>query len=109
MLVNALSRHLEAVAKSVRHATALSTFLAMELLQARPDSAVASSNFFWITEQALRNTTISSQVPFYNKIKEVAISNFEIQQHRFLAFSTTDPLMQPTKPSYASRGSFRKP
>ena len=37
MSVNALSRLLEAVAKSVKHATAMSTILAIELFQARSD------------------------------------------------------------------------
>lgn len=35
MSVNALSRILEAVAKSIKHATALSAILAIELLQAQ--------------------------------------------------------------------------
>ena len=40
--VSALSRLLKAVAKSVRHTNALFTILAIELLQARGHSAIAS-------------------------------------------------------------------
>ena len=43
MSVNALSRLLEAVAKSIKHATAMSTILATELFQARRDAAIATS------------------------------------------------------------------
>ena len=39
MSVNALSRLLEAVAKSIKHATAMSTILAVELFQARHEAA----------------------------------------------------------------------
>ena len=38
----------EAVAKSIKHATAMSTILAIELFQARRDAAIASSKMFWI-------------------------------------------------------------
>ena len=93
MLVSALSRLLEAVAKSIRHATALSTILAIELLQALHDSAIASSKFlFDHSKDALRNTLINFQVLFNNEIKKVAKSNFETQQHRFLVFSTNSSL-----------------
>ena len=40
MSVNALSRLLEAMSKSIKHATTLSTILAIELLYARRDSAI---------------------------------------------------------------------
>ena len=39
----ALSRLLEAVAKSIKHATAMSTILATEIFQARHDAALATS------------------------------------------------------------------
>ena len=43
MSVQALSRLLEAVAKSIRHATAMSTILTTEVLQARRDAVLATS------------------------------------------------------------------
>ena len=43
MLVVALSRLLEAVAKLIKHATAMSTILATEIFQARRDAALANS------------------------------------------------------------------
>ena len=43
MSVTALSRLLEAVAKSIGHSTAVSTILAIELFQARHDAAIATS------------------------------------------------------------------
>ena len=43
MSVNALSRLLEALAISVKHAIAMLTILAIELFQARRDAAIASS------------------------------------------------------------------
>ena len=42
----ALSRLLEAVAKSMRHSVAMSTILAAELFQARRDAAIATSKLF---------------------------------------------------------------
>ena len=47
MSIQALSRLSEAVAKSIRHATAMSTILAMEILQARRDAVLDSSKFYW--------------------------------------------------------------
>ena len=41
--VNALSRLLEAVPKSIKHVTAILTILATELFQARCDAATATS------------------------------------------------------------------
>ena len=46
MSVNALSRLLEAVAKSVKHATAMLTILVTELFQARRDAAIATSKLW---------------------------------------------------------------
>ena len=43
MSVTALSRHLEAVAKSIQHSGAMSTILATEPFQARRDAAIATS------------------------------------------------------------------
>ena len=43
MSIKALSRLLEAVAKSIKHATAMSTIFATELFQARRDAAIATS------------------------------------------------------------------
>ena len=45
MSVTALSRLLEAVTKSIRHLTAMSTILATELFQARRDAATTTSNW----------------------------------------------------------------
>ena len=38
---------LEAVAKSIKHATAMSTILSTELFQARRDAAIATSKLFF--------------------------------------------------------------
>ena len=46
MSVTALSRHLEAVAKSIKQATAMSIILATELFQARCDAAIATSKLY---------------------------------------------------------------
>ena len=43
MSVQALSRLLEAVAKSIKHAAAMSTILATEVFQARHDAVLATS------------------------------------------------------------------
>ena len=43
MSVQALSRLLEAIAKSIKHATAMSTILATEIFQARRDAVLATS------------------------------------------------------------------
>ena len=78
--VYALSRHLEAVAKSIKHAKAVSTILAIELFQARRDIAIAPSKILLDhSSYALRNAPINSQLLIDNKIKEVAKSNLEAQ------------------------------
>ena len=43
MSVPALSRLLEAIAKSIKHAMAVSTILATEIFQARHDAVLATS------------------------------------------------------------------
>ena len=58
--VPALSRHLEAVAKSIRHLVAMSTILAAELFQARRDAAIATSKLLLENSSyELRNTPIN--------------------------------------------------
>ena len=100
MSVNALSRLLEAVAKSIKHATAMSTILAIELLQARHGTAIASSKLLLDhSSHKLRNSPINSQQLFDNKVKEVAKSNYEAQQHRFLASYARNPKLWPWRPS----------
>ena len=99
MSVNALSILLEAVAKSVKHATAMSTILAIELFQARSDTVIASSKLLLDhSSHELRNHPINSQQLFDNKVKEVAKSNYE---------ATTN--IQQQKSSYSASGLFRKP
>ena len=91
MSVSALSRLLEAVAKSIKHATATSTILALELFQARRDAAISSSELLLVhSSHELRNAPIYSQQLFDSKVKEVAKSNYKVQQHRFLASSTNN-------------------
>ena len=61
MSVNALSRLLEAVAKSIKHATAVSTVLAVEMFQDRRDAAIAISKLLLdSSSHELRNAPISS-------------------------------------------------
>ena len=76
LLVNALFRLLEAVAKSIKHAAAMSTILDIELFQAQSNAAIASSKILLDHSiHALRNAPINSQLQFNNKIKKVAKSN----------------------------------
>ena len=57
MSVAALSRLLEAVAKSIKHATAMSTLLTAEIFQARWNAALASSKLLLDNSSfELRNT-----------------------------------------------------
>ena len=73
MTVPALSRLLETVAKSTRHATAMSTILARELCQARCDAAIATSKLLLENSgYKLRNDRINAKSLFDNKIKKVA-------------------------------------
>ena len=51
----------------------------------------------------LRNASINSQQLFDNKVKEIAKSNFEAQQHRFLGFSAGNTNLQ-QKSSYWATG-----
>ena len=87
--IPAFSRLLEALAKSLKHATAMSTILATEIFQARGDAVLATSKILLDnTNHELRNSPKNSKTLFGNKIKEVAKGNFEAQQQRFLATSS---------------------
>ena len=110
MSVNALSRLLEVVAKSIKRATDMSTILVIELFQARRDAAIASSKIFLDhSSHTLRNDSMNSQLLFDNKIKKMAKSNLETQQHRFLASSASNLTKQTQKSTYTVTGLFRKP
>ena len=62
MAVQALSRLLKAVDKSVRHATAMFTILATEIFQARQDAVLATSKILLEnSSQELRNAPINSK------------------------------------------------
>ena len=61
MSVQALSRLLEAIAKSVKHATAMSTIWATEIFQARRDASLATSKVLLEnSSQELWNAPINS-------------------------------------------------
>ena len=110
MPVNALSRLLEAVAKSIKHATAMSTILATELFQARRDAAIATSKLlFENSSYELRNAPINAKSLFDNKIKKVPKANYDAQQQRFLASSSTNTNVQQHKSPYLASGVFRRP
>ena len=71
MSVNALSRLLKAVAKSIKHATAMSTVLATELFQARHDAAIATSKLlFENSSYELRNAPISANLCLITKLRK---------------------------------------
>ena len=98
MSVQAFSRLLEAIAKSIKHTTAMSTILATEIFQARHDAVLATSKILLENcNHELPNTPINSKTLFGNKIKEVAKGNFEAQQQRFLATSSVTTTMQQQK------------
>ena len=104
MSVAALSRLLEAVAKSIKHATAMSTLLTTEIFQARRDAALASSKLLLDNSSfELRNAPINSKTLFDGRIKEIAKSNFEAQQQRFLASTSIQSQSRSFKPPTPSR------
>ena len=104
MSVAALSRLLDAVAKSIKHATAMSTLLTTELFQARRDAALASSKLLLDNSTyELRNAPINSKSLFDGRIKEIAKSNFEAQQQRFLASTSIQSQSHSYKPPSQSR------
>ena len=104
MSVAALSRLLEAVAKSIKHATAMSTLLTTELFPARRDAALASSKLLLDNSTyELRNAPINSKSLFDGRIKEIAKSNFEAQQQRFLASTSIQSQSHSYKPPWQSR------
>ena len=78
MSVAALSRLLEVVAKSIKHATAMSSILATELFQARCDAALAKSKLLLeYSCYKLCNAPINAKSLFGNKIKKVAKGNYK--------------------------------
>ena len=104
MSVAALSRLLEAVAKSIKHATAMSTLLTTELFQARREAALASSKLLLDNSTyELRNAPINSKSLFDGRIKEIAKSIFEAQQQRFLASTSIQSQSHSYKPPSQSK------
>ena len=107
MSVAALSRLLEAITKSIKHATAfiiysfllLSTLLTTEIFHARRDATLASSKLLLDNSSfELRNAPINSKTLFDGRIKEIAKSNFEAQQQRFLASTSIQSQSRSFKP-----------
>ena len=86
----------------------MSTILAIELFQARCDAAIASSKLLLNNScHELRNAPINSQQLFDKKI---AKSNYEAQQHRFLASSISNAnIQQQQNSSFSATGLFKKP
>ena len=104
MSVTALSRLLEAVTKSIKHTTAMSTILTTEIFQARCDTALASSKLLLDNSAyKLRNAPINSKTLFAGRIKEVAKTNYEAQQQRFLASTSAQSQSRNQKPSNPPR------
>ena len=110
MSVTAVSRLLEAVAKSIRHSTAMSTILTTELFQARRYAAIATSKLLLEKNAGykLRNAPINAKTLFDNKIKEVAKSNYEAQQQRFIASSLASTNIKQQKSSYSATAPFKR-
>ena len=108
--VTALSRLLEAVTKSTRHAIAMPTILTTEIFQAKRDAALASSKLLLDNSSyELRNVPINSKTLFAGRIKEVAEANYEAQQQRFLAStSSSQPQLHHQKPLNPP-GAFKVP
>ena len=104
MSVAPLSRLLEAVAKFIKHATAMSAILTTEIFQARRDAALASTKLLLNNSTyELRNSPINSKTLFDGRIKEIAKSNFEAQQQRFLAPTSIQSQSHSYKPPTQSR------
>ena len=71
MSVPALSRLIETVAKSVKHVMAMSTILAMEILQARCDAVLARSKILLDnSNQELRKAPIHSKPYLITKLRK---------------------------------------
>ena len=104
MSVAALSRLLEAVAKSIKHATAMSTILAIEIFQARRDEALANSKLLLENSSyELRNAPINSKTLFDGKFKAVAKANYDAQQQRCLASTSENTTVHQQMPLATSR------
>ena len=104
MSVAAFSRLLEAVAKSIKHATAMSTIFATEMFEARRDAALAISKLLLVNSSyELRNAPINSKTLFDGKIKEVVKANYEAQQQRFLASTSANTTVHQQRPFPMSR------
>ena len=70
----------------------------------RRDSALAYSKLLLENSSyELRNAPINSKTLFNGKIKEVAKANYEAQQQRFLASTSSNTALQHQKPLATSR------
>ena len=89
----------------------MSTILATEILQARRDAILATSKvLLGNSNHELRNSPINSKTLFDNKIREVAKTNFEAQQQKFLATSSVASTMQhQQKVTYPAPPAFKRP
>ena len=82
----------------------------MWLFQARRDAAIATSKLLLENSSyKLRNAPINAKTLLDKKLKEVAKSNYEAQQQRFLASSSTNINVQQQKSSYSASGAFKRP
>ena len=80
----------------------MSTLLTTEIFQARRDAALASSKLL-LDNSTYRNAPINSKTLFDGRIKEIAKSNFEAQQRRFLASTSIQSQSSSFKPPTQSR------
>ena len=77
----------------------MSTLLTTEIFQARRDAALASSKLLLDNSAyELRNAPVNSKTLFDGRIKEIARSNFEAQQQRFLASTSIQSQYHSFKP-----------
>ena len=100
MSVQALSRLLEAVAKSIKHATAMSMILTKRYFKLDVMQLWTCLNSYWRIP-AMSCAMLNKFKDFiWEQIKEVAKGNFEAQQQKFLASSSTATNIQ--KMSYSA-------
>ena len=88
MSMPALSRLLKAIAKSIKHAAAMSTIFGTEIFQARHDAVLATSKLLLENSSyELRNAPINSKTLFDNKLPRAILrpsSKYSLQLFRLL-------------------------
>ena len=108
-----LGRILEALATSINHSVSLTSFLTIEIQQARRDIAIrsASKSLSDMAKTRLRSTPFNSDTLFGGRIDEVYKENAESLRNQLVSntITSSQPRAQTSTSSQGNKPEFKKP